>query len=80
MNKKVIFIFVATVFLSSGFLLLKRSNNEPASVVQNDPFVIDETLQDVVFCGKTYQSRQVYIQGVNIIKRIAEVENFKADR
>ena len=34
---------------------------------------IDNTLKDVNFCGKIYQAKQIFIDGVDVVQRIAEL-------
>jgi len=52
--------------------LLQILEGSNSFVANNHPnLVISENMEDIVFCGKTYQSKQVYIQGVNITRRIA---------
>lgn len=38
---------------------------------------IDNTLRDVNFCGKMYKVKQVMIDGVDVVQRIAEIANDK---
>ena len=36
---------------------------------------IDETLRDVNFCGKIYKVKQIKIDGVDVVQRVAELVN-----
>lgn len=70
MKKYWIFGILIAVIFAGGWYFAWRDDDKPA----NDPnLVISDTLEDITFCGKTYQSKQVYIQRVNITQRIAEL-------
>lgn len=46
----------------------------PISVAQNDGHLtIDETLRDVNFCGKIYKVKQIKIDGIDVVQRVAEL-------
>lgn len=50
------------------------SDTIPIHVPTSDEhLVIDETLRDVNFCGKTYKVKQIKIDGVDVVQRIAEL-------
>ena len=79
-------IIIAILLVGGGVLVWRWCNgarspdeneimpNTNDDQLVNDPnLVISENLEDIIFCGKTYQSKQVYIQGVNITQRIAEL-------
>ena len=39
----------------------------------DEHLTIDNTLRDVNFCGKVYQVKQVFIDGVDVVQRIADL-------
>ena len=39
----------------------------------DEHLTIDNTLRDVNFCGKTYKVKQVFIGGVDVVQRVAEL-------
>lgn len=39
----------------------------------DEHITINNTLRDVNFCGKTYKVKQVFIDGVDVVQRIAEI-------
>jgi hypothetical protein len=49
----------------------------PATTTQvgqiDEHLFIDNTLKDVNFCGKTYRVKQVIIDGVDVVQRVAEL-------
>jgi len=38
----------------------------------DEHLAIDETLRDVSFCGSTYRAKQVLIDGIDVVRRIAD--------
>lgn len=43
----------------------------------DEHLTIDDTLRDIDFCGTTYQIETVFIDGVDIIKKIADLSQYK---
>lgn len=86
MKKMLMFIGVAVVIAGGVWYWMNTSYEQPdqqptgqatptpTSVVQNDEHLtIDETLRDVNFCGKVYKVKQIKIDGVDVVQRIAEI-------
>lgn len=46
---------------------------QPQSGRIDERLTIDETLRDVNFCGKTYKVKQILIDGVDVVQRVAEL-------
>ena len=57
--------------------VLPPKEASPATTTQSgkidEHLTINNTLRDVNFCGKTYQVKQVMIDGVDVVQRIAEL-------
>ncbi|MCK9351282.1 MAG: hypothetical protein WCT49_00020 [Candidatus Paceibacterota bacterium] len=87
--KKQIIIGIIAILVLAGlgwFLAEKNKGEKPVPMQTKSPIAteptitkvdehltIDETLRDVNFCGKTYKVKQVMIDGVDVVQRIAEL-------
>jgi len=49
----------------------------PTDTERENVLVINEELEEVVFCGVPYKAKQIYINDVNVVQRIAEIASEK---
>ncbi|MBI2120528.1 MAG: hypothetical protein HYT94_02800 [Parcubacteria group bacterium] len=81
---KIRLIVAAAVILAGGFFVLTQKETvdpvpfspvvpAPTVTIVDEHLTIDETLRDVNFCGKTYKVKQVLIDGVDVVQRVAEL-------
>lgn len=62
-----------TTFTPAKPLIETTSSNPVQSGKIDEHLTIDNTLREVNFCGKIYKVKQVFIDGVDVAQRIAEL-------
>ncbi len=73
-KNKIVYLIIGAILLIVGFLFFM--SKEPNSVQPNpidDRLVVNDTLKEVNLCGEIYKVKQVFIDEVDVVQRIAEI-------
>lgn len=71
-KNKIVYLIIAAILLIVGFLLISKESNSVQPKPTDDRLVVNNTLQEVDFCGKTYNVKQVLIDGVDVVQKIGQ--------
>jgi hypothetical protein len=74
-TKTIILASVLIAIVGGGVFLLNQGSSPTSSPLSGNErvLVVVEDLEDVSFCGQTFKAKQVYINGVSVIQRIAKI-------
>jgi len=73
-------IIIMIITITVGVFVWKYGNQLEINVQKNELAQIEKENNDreyIVFCGKTYESDQIIINNIDIIKALAEISNNK---